>query len=304
MAEGGDNWPLTWAADDKLYTTYGDGFGFEPKITEKLGLGFARIEGTPPDIKGINIRSVSENQGYGRNGKKGTGILALNDRIYIWLMHADEKGGEAQLAWSDNYLKELKFSDWKFSEFGICSFINYGKNNANARDQYIYSVSHDGARADTPAEDFILMRVTQKNILKRKAYRFFKGINEKGKPTWTKDIAKRSPVFSHQGQCLRSSITYNPVLKRYLWWQQIPNFQEAKKDFGDTRFEGGFGIYEAPEPWGPWHTVFYTEDWDVGPGELASFPVKWMSEDGRRCYLVFSGDDAFSVRQVRFNVAK
>ena len=23
----------------------------------------------------------------------------------------------------------------------------------------------------------------------------------------------------------------------------------------DTRFQGGFGIYDAPEPWGPWTTV-------------------------------------------------
>lgn len=50
-------------------------------------------------------------------------------------------------------------------------------------------------------------------------------------------------------------------------------------------------------PWGPWTTAFYTERWDVGPGETSSFPVKWMSPDGTDVHLVFSGDDAFSVRK-------
>ena len=56
-------------------------------------------------------------------------------------------------------------------------------------------------------------------------------------------------------------------------------------------------MYDAPEPWGPWTTAFYTEAWDVGPGETSSFPAKWLSGDGRTVYLVFSGDDCFSVRK-------
>ena len=61
--------------------------------------------------------------------------------------------------------------------------------------------------------------------------------------------------------------------------------------------KGGFGVYDAPEPWGPWTTVFFTDQWDVGPGETASFPTKWMSADGHVLHLVFSGDDCFSVRR-------
>jgi hypothetical protein len=66
------------------------------------------------------------------------------------------------------------------------------------------------------------------------------------------------------------------------------------------RFAGGFGIYDAAAPWDPWTTVFYTEDWDVGPGETSSLPTKWMSRDGKTCHLVFSGEDCFSVRKVTF----
>ena len=70
----------------------------------------------------------------------------------------------------------------------------------------------------------------------------------------------------------------------------------------DMRTAGGLGIFDAAEPWGPWTTVYYSESWDVGPGETSSLPTKWMSGDGRRCHLVFSGDDCFSVRAVTFGV--
>src|SRR5688572_848838 len=56
-ARDGDNFPLTWADDDALYTTWGDGTGFIPKVEKKLSLGFALITGFPPDFTGTNIRS-------------------------------------------------------------------------------------------------------------------------------------------------------------------------------------------------------------------------------------------------------
>ena len=65
----------------------------------------------------------------------------------------------------------------------------------------------------------------------------------------------------------------------------------------DTRFEGGFGVYDAPEPWGPWTTAYFTEKWDVGPGDTASFPTRWMSADGKTLHLVFSWEDHFAVRK-------
>jgi hypothetical protein len=54
-----------------------------------------------------------------------------------------------------------------------------------------------------------------------------------------------------------------PALDRYLLWQQM-TFEGT-----DTRFDSGFGLYDAPEPWGPWTTVFFTDSWDIGPGDLA-----------------------------------
>lgn len=43
VRKGSDNWPMIWADDNALYTAYRDGWGFEPKVAEKLSLGRLEI---------------------------------------------------------------------------------------------------------------------------------------------------------------------------------------------------------------------------------------------------------------------
>ena len=57
-----------------------------------------------------------------------------------------------------------------------------------------------------------------------------------------------------------------------------------------------------PEPWGPWTTAFFAETWDVGPGETAGIPTKWIDPDGLGLRLLFSGNDCFSVRRATLSV--
>jgi hypothetical protein len=294
-ARDGDNWPVTWADDDALYTTWGDGTGFLPKVERKLSCGFARITGGPSDFRGANIRSEAEQLGSGRLGKKGWGILSVGGTLYLWLGHADKNGAAAQLAWSRDRARTWTFADWQFAEFGLMGFVNFGRDYAGARDDFVYCYSHDGSRADTPSDRFVLLRVPRDRLTERETWEFFVGDDAEGEPVWTGDIRRRGAIFTNPDGCLRSAMTYNSGLKRYLWWQQVPQPMEHP-DRGDTRFEGGFAVYDAPEPWGPWTTAYFTPRWDVGPGEHADFPSRWMSEDGRTMSLVFSGEDSFSVR--------
>jgi hypothetical protein len=298
----GDNWPVTWASDGALYTTWGVGTGFEPKVEKKLSCGFARVMGMPPDFAGENVRSPAEQLGQGRDGLKGWGILGVEDVLYLWFGHADKKGGQSRLAWSRDRARTWTFADWTFAEFGLLGFVNYGRGYDGARDEFVYAYSHDGPQADTPADRFILLRAPKEQLAQRAAWEFFAGIEPSGLPAWSRDINQRRAVFENRDGCLRSAITYNAGLRRYLWWQQIPQ-PPGHPDRGDTRFNGGFAIYDAPEPWGPWTTAYFAAKWDVGPGEHGDFPAKWMSENGRNAWLVFSGDDAFSVRQAQFTVA-
>jgi len=297
-APGGDNWPMTWADDGNLYTAYGDGYGFEPLVPQKLGMGLARVEGGPADFKGYNIRSATlENRGQGAAGKKASGVLMVDGVLYLWARNA----GNSQLAWSKDYGRTWDWSPWRFStSFGCPTFLNFGQNYAGARDKYVYVYSHDHDSAYEPADRMVLARVPKDRISDRDAYAFFVRRDDRGEPVWSDDIGRRGAVFRNPGECYRSGITYNAPLKRYLWCQIDPDSTHPQ----GMRFDGGFSIYDTPEPWGPWTTVFRTEHWDVGPGETSSFPTKWMSDDGKTLYLVFSGDDHFSVRRATLRTAE
>jgi CubicO group peptidase (beta-lactamase class C family) len=286
-AKGGDNWPLTWADDGNLYTAYGDGNGFERAVPDKLSLGFARVEGGPADFVGVNIRSPGgERRGNGKSGEKASGLLMVDGVLYMWVRNA----GNSQLSWSTDHGRTWDWSEWRFTtSFGCPTFLNFGRNYAGARDDYVYVYSHDSDTAYLPADRMVLARVPKTRIKERTAYEFLVSRDAKNGPIWTSDIARRGAVFSHERQCYRSGINYDAGLKRYLWCQILSG--------DDPRFRGGFGIYDAPEPWGPWTTTYFTESWDVGPGETNSFPTKWMSADGKTLHLVFSGDDSFSVRR-------
>ncbi len=276
-AKGSDNWPMTWADDDALYTAYGDGNGFVPFLKEKLSLGLAKITGTPPDIRCVNLRSeTAEAKGDGKRGRKASGMLSVDSVLYMLVRNA----GNSQLGWSTDHGATWSWADWKFTtSFGCPTFLNFGKNYAGARDEFVYIYSHDSDSAYKPADRMVLARVPKNRLRDRAAYEFFV------RPSvWTKDITQRSAVLERPGACYRSGVTFNAGLKRYLWCQTQLDHR-------------GLAIYEAPEPWGPWTTVFATDTWDVEPGESASFPTKWMSADGHMLHLVFSGDDSFSVRK-------
>lgn len=305
LGRGSDNWPMTWADDGHLYTVYGDGHGFEPRVEKKLSLGLGRVEGEPPMIKGVNVRSEIEEPGDGRRGRKACGLLMVDGTLYMFLRNADRQGRQSQLAWSKDHGKTWSEANWQFESLGYPTFLNFGQNYAGARDDFVYLVSHDNASAYEPADRFIMMRVPKTRIAERDAYEFFVKRDDRGRPVWSKEIDERGAVFEHEGKCYRSGISYNAGLGRYLWCQIIPSENlEFAGPRGDMRFEGGFGVYDAPEPWGPWTTAYFTKNWDVGPGETSSLPPKWMSADGKQMWLVFSGDDCFSVRRADVSIGE
>jgi CubicO group peptidase (beta-lactamase class C family) len=293
QAIGSDTWPLTWADDDAQYTAFGDGRGFDPPTPEKLSLGFAKIVGPADGFSGVNIRSsTGERTGDGPRGEKASGLLMIKGVLYVWIRNA----GNARLGWSTDHAKSWSWSPWRFeTSFGCPTFLNFGKNDEPNRDAFAYVYSSDVDSAYESADRMVLARLPRDRIRERDAYEFLEALGVDGTPRWTSDIARRGAVFQHAGKCYRSTVSYNAGLKRYLWCQTLPG--------GDARFRGGFGIYDAPEPWGPWTTVFFTEDWDVGPGETCGFPTKWMSADGKTLALAFSGDDAFSVRKATLIIA-
>lgn len=288
QAVGSDNWPITWADDGEQYTAYGDGWGFDPRVPSKLSLGFAKVIGDPPGT-GINIRSSSgEQTGDGRSGKKASGMLMVNGTLYMLVRNADNNGRQSQLAWSSDHGAQWTWSPWEFTELGYPCFLNFGQDYTGARDGYVYVYSPDTPSAYNETDTVVLARVPIESITDRDTYEFYSGVDARSNPVWSGDINQRRAVFIFPGGCNRIDVTYNAPLQRYLL---------VMRSRAQAGGRNQFSIYDAPEPWGPWTTVFYTENLDVDPGESAHIPAKWISADGKTCHLVFAGSDSFAVRR-------
>src|SRR5208283_4569485 len=107
----------------------------------------------------------------------------------------------------------------------------------------------------------------------------FEKLNARGAPVWVAEIARAQPVFVDPSGVTPGSVVYDPGLKRFL----LTCFHVGP---------GQLGVFDAPNPWGPWSTVAYYEDWGEmaaeGEGLTCGFPQKWMSADGLTLWSVFS----------------
>jgi CubicO group peptidase (beta-lactamase class C family) len=284
-----DNWPITWGDDDAQYTSYGDGEGFEPLLKTKLSMGFAKVTGSPANFSGVNIRSeTGERTGNGANGAKASGMLMVDGTLYMWVRNT----ANSQLAWSVDHGRTWQWGFRFTTSFASPVFLNFGRNYSGARDNYVYIYSQDGASAYQSDDALVLARVSKEHIRDRDAYEFLRAVDASERPQWTKDIAARGAVFQFPGHCQRADVVYNPLRKRYLLALGYNH-------------KGGWGIFDAPEPWGPWTTVFHTDYWGLGGTHGYRLPAKWIGPTPDQMTLIFSGValpdityDAFCVRQM------
>jgi CubicO group peptidase (beta-lactamase class C family) len=284
-----DNWPITWGGDDAQYTSYGDGRGFAPFVDRKLSLGFAKIYGPPNSFKGVNIRSeTGERTGDGAKGAKASGMLMVNGTLYMLARNT----GNAQLAWSEDHGRVWHWGFRFTTSFGSPAFLNFGRNYANARDHFVYIYSQDGASAYESSDRLVMARVPVDRIRELRAYEYFEKVDASGRPQWTTEVQSRGAVFEFPGHCQRVDAVYNPLVKRYLLAVAYNH-------------NGGWGIFDAPEPWGPWTTAFHTDYWGLGGTHGYRLPSKWIGPGAEDMALVFSGVklpdttyDAFCVRRM------
>ncbi len=291
LAPGSDLWPMTWAADDNLYTAWGDGGGFGGTNREgRVSLGFARIIGSPPHLTAVNVWGGKAAENPATFGGKVGDLLAVDGVLYalggVWPGPAgvskSESPHECRLLWSHDLGKSWHYASWTFADvttttFAPSSFLHFGKDYAGARDRFVYLYGGKPWWAGT-GHDIYLVRVPREQIKRREAYEFFAGLDAAASPTWTTDEAQRKPVFTDPNSVSSWRVVYHPGLRRYL----------MAVSHGGV---GQLGIFDAPEPWGPWTTVAYDEDWGrFGRGEALNyvFPTKWMSADGTTLWMVFS----------------
>jgi hypothetical protein len=309
----GDNWPITWVEDDLCITAWGDGPGFDGSTSRdaRLSLGFARVYGDPPGFHGEDLTtSVDTPEGGGSSGIKASGLLMVDGILYMFVRNDKVPGSDdftnARLAWSLDRGEHWAWAAWRFTDtFGCPEFVQFEKNYEGARDNYVYIASQASDSAYGYSPDIVMARAPRNRVADREAYEFFAGLGDAGKPKWLADIAACAPIFTDPHGTQRIAITYNAALRRYLLTtSHLPPGVSATHT-------AALGVFDAPEPWGPWTTVYYSDHWSVVDGRDCrtyhhKFPTKWMSRDGKSMWLLYSGLDCglygFCLKKARLEV--
>lgn len=285
-ARESDLFPMTWADDDNLYTAWGDGWGFS-ESGRKCYLGVSRVSGFPPNHTGVDLWST--------RGKCNGGIISIDGSIYIFVQEQG-KWERCKLWKSTDHGRNWADLGWIFeeqnAEFASPGLIQFSSDYSDSRDNYVYGYGRQGGTG----KELFLFRVPKDRLGSRNSYEFFTGVDGKGNPTWSLNIVGKEPVFiDPNGVLWGVNACFHPVSKRYLLTVRHDE-------------SGGWGIFDAPEPWGPWTTVAYYNNWvDTKRKITFVFNQKWMSSDGKAVWMVFTGpgeNDAFNVIRGTINFLK
>jgi hypothetical protein len=244
----GDLWFTTWADDDNLYGTWGDGRGPTAELSNPLrtDCGIAKYSGTPPNITPkVLLREAPTVTDLPADNKPSS-LLYFGKRLY-GAFHAPL--GDAwigYLAYSDDYgaswkregfyfpdeSKPANASPWtrgQKSPFRCMLMINMGKAYNLNKDGFVYALAI-GTETNWSGEVY-LARVKKQDILKYAAWEYFTGTSN-GQPQWSQLQTHAVPVPNLFATDQGSAI-YHPGVKRYLFLTLSH-------------------LFEAPEPWGPW----------------------------------------------------
>jgi hypothetical protein len=320
-ADGSDIWPCTWGLDDALYCAWGDGGGFAG--TDSIGrvsLGFARVSGAPRRDDPTSFRGTDlwgappyaeHRASFG--GKVGS-LIAVDGVLYaaggLWTRQNSkdpvatwQDGTLDRLIWSADLGRSWHIAPWAPKE-DLGSYLQFGRDRENAPQGYVYAYF---TRPGDPTHVY-LKRIAASELerapQRRPRPQYLAYIDRSGDDvSWSPRAIDAVPVFTDPESAVGPVVAYDAALGCYLLTVGHDPTRDPRREA-----PGELGVFEAPHPWGPWSTVYYSDSWGRFPawsdGDYLglTFPVKWMSADGRTLWGVFSGPgrlDAFNVVRAR-----
>jgi len=233
----GDNWCITWAADDSQVTSMDDG-DWLSKGTE-FHNHLYRVIGGPDGFTRHDIRNYP--RFFGKEGSWfGYGVVSVDRALYsvvsktpgtswsgpfcgikilksidngeTWF-RVDRNGNQRKIDRLGDARNEVTLDEMFFlEEFGLphqeqqaypfsyLDFVQQGKDNSAAKDGFVYAYSPEGAHANK----LLLARVEKERLGVRNAWEYFVRYDEHGQPVWSSDIGRRGyvhefPEKSHDG---------------------------------------------------------------------------------------------------------
>jgi hypothetical protein len=292
----GDTYPLTWADDDEIYASAGDPHW--GKSTS--GLDVEKFSGGPEDYKITKVHDMNDYLGWGGDGPKPSGMICVEGVLYLAFQNmlrtrrppfslVSQHGSDAQIVYSTNQgaffvptLGNIEAPMFPGHKFGGPAFINFGKNNANARDSYVYAVSSD--QWDN-GSNLRLGRVPKDSIMRREAWEWVSAFTPSGDPAWNHNLDESIPVLSLHRYLGLPEMVYLAGINRYLLFTWRLH-QDFSPEHGTDLI-----VCEAPEPWGPFSLVHFEEYWEGQSFNpyAPRLPLKWWDQDNLAGWLQFSG---------------
>ena len=322
----GDLWPGAWSDDDYLYVANGDGTGFGSVNSDIV---VSRISGTPSTgIKGEGLAyggSVAEIWSGSEFNRKPTGMVSVDGVLYLAVqdLRSTSDGLFDEAPAASIYKSTDKGKTWTGTSepmfdnyvFTTIMFLDYGKDNENSPDGYVYAYGLDNnwrdsfsGRVEDPV-NLYLARVPADSVMDRSKWEFFSGTSSS--PQWSKDINARKPVLTDTRRVYervtsgvpgvrdmsvlsQGSIVYNKPLDRYIY----TSWTEYTYEF-----------YESPAPYGPFN-LFARKDFGSYPWDSQKYggygcviPSKFISSDGLEMYII-SNTFVDGVQQYGYNMRK
>ena len=185
---GSDLWPVTWADDGKQYIAWGDGYGFSG--SSYVSWGIATLTGGP-----VGYRAADEYYGPSDNAKI-VGMICIGGVIYV--IHADKADltEHFQLYKSTDHFATgpSAVSGIIFPKAGTSiyphSFIQFGQNNRDAVDSYVYAVG----QGEHGTAGTYLFRVPAASIETLASWEVFSGTPSS--PAWSTDFTQAQAILS------------------------------------------------------------------------------------------------------------
>jgi hypothetical protein len=233
-------------------------------------------------VKGVLYFAV-ENMNYGDNPE-----FNRQHNVNGWIITSTDFGK----TWNVEATKR----DFFTGRVASAHFIQFGKDNSDAMDEYVYAYfpAADDGKSYWESQDYLLLgRVPGDQILVRAAWKFFAGRQSTGAELWDSDEAKAVQVFRYPHMTGEDHVTYNPVLKRYLLanygFHDGKNPRPYHQKFVVDVCPSQLTLFESPQMSGPWSLFYRNDDFGTCGEYNLSFPQKWMFPDGKTMWMVSAG---------------
>jgi hypothetical protein len=334
----GDNWCQTWASDGHVYTMMDDGNGWwderwDSGKRKRQGSMCIQIRGAAD----FTDADVSRMPGWPRNRVESPfyayGTVSVDGVLYVWLWKSETDTwyrrpianrllyspdrGQTFYRWNGRRETAEPFEEtdassfffyredprWKVDRdayaFNWIAFCQNGKDNASARDEYVYMYAPE----QYDPRNLSMIRVDRRHLRDRSMYEYFKGWNG-DVAEWTRDMSQRGvnlryPERRSDGEWMWASwfpcVVYNKGLDCYIMVSY--GVSDPGKGYWSgwcarCAYPASLGFWYAENPWGPWTRFHYTEYFYADRKENRTYGFKlspkWISDDGRTMVLIWS----------------